>query len=46
MAIIHRATGETAIATAKPATKPTATAKPTRKLSGPRFRVEAIQETK
>lgn len=44
MAIIHRATGESAIAAkAKPAAKP---AKHARKLSGPRYRVERVEDTK
>ena len=44
MAIIHRATGDSAIATkAKPAAKPAAQS---RKLSGPRYRVERVEDTK
>ena len=53
MAIIHRATGESAIAkpaAAKPAPKPAKPAKPAaqprRKLSGPRYRVERVEDTK
>ena len=49
MAIIHRATGESAVALAiapkpaKPAAKPAAQS---RKLSGPRYRVERVEDTK
>jgi hypothetical protein len=41
MAIIHRATGDSA--KAKPAAKPAAQS---RKLSGPRYRVERVEDTK
>ena len=52
MAIVHRATGESAVAIApKPAPKPAAkpakpAAKPARKLSGPRYRIERVEDTK